>query len=205
MVDKARIHSGTAVPGWSSRIAGVLGVVLVALVVNACASAGPAPRAPQRVTTVSHRGLLVEVFNEPGVGARFVAAPPDSIWQVLPGVYDRLEIPVAEANRATWQLGSSGYRARRIEGDRLSQHLYCGTSGVTATPNADRYDVTLTVQTQLTVPDSGGTLVVTTVDGSATPRGVSGNRLYCSSKGTLEMRVAQLIVEALRRGGGGRP
>ena len=123
------------------------------------------------------------------------AASRPPLWAVLGTVYERLQIPVTLSNPPRWEFGNPRFLARRIEGARLSNHFDCGRT--LTGQRADEYAVTLSVVTRLTDAPGDSTAVVTTVDGSAKARATSGNALHCASKGTLEMRVAQLVVEAL--------
>lgn len=165
----------------------------------ACGGAGqtPSPPPPETVSRVFiPGGSGTEMHNEPGSAARIVLAPLDSVWLALPGVYDLLGIPEAGAAPAEKLFGHRGFRARRIEGKRLSTYLDCG-SGATAVPRADDYEVTLSLLTSLSEVATGGTMVLTTVDATAKPRATAGNPVHCSSKGTLELRLWELLVQAL--------
>ena len=175
-----------------------LTIAATAAILSGCASSGPTrtPLVPETVTQVADGVFTIEIFNKPGVGARMVPAPIDSVWDVLGEVYQRLEIPVALRLPAQRVLGNRAFRARRIEGKRLSTYLDCGR-GMTSVPYADEYAVTMLTLTQLSRGDAGGTTVETTVDGWAKPRAVSGDPLHCASRGSLELRVAQLVVELL--------
>ncbi len=180
-------------------------MVLVLAACGACASSGQGATqtAPETVSRVfvPGSGGRTEMYNQPGVGSRLVDAPLDSVWLALPKAYDLLGIPDAGVDPERTMFGNPGYRARRIEGERLSKYVDCGM-GATAAPNADQYDVTVSVLTHLTPGEDGGTMVVTTVEATGKPRAVSGNPVYCQSKGTLEARVAQLVVWVLVGGEG---
>jgi hypothetical protein len=168
----------------------------------ACAGAGqtPSPPGPDTVSRIYiPGGSGTEMHNEAGRAARFVLAPLDSVWLALPGVYEILGIPEAGAAPDEKLFGNTGFRARRIDGKRLSVYLDCG-SGATAVPRADNYEVTLSVLTGLSQPATGGTMVLTTVDGTAKPRTRAGNPVHCASEGTLELRLWELLVEALQGG-----
>jgi hypothetical protein len=70
---------------------------------------------------------------------------------------------------------------------------------LTATPNADQYEVNMIILTDLKpVEGSPGTVLTTTVDANARPRTHTGNPVHCQSKGTLELRVTQEIARALQ-------
>lgn len=170
---------------------------------GACASpapdtARPTPASVSRVgVTVSHGGLgSTEIRNDAGAVARTVAAPLDSIWAALPGVYETLGIAGAGADPEQKLYGNPAFKPRRIDGERLSRYIDCGR-GVTAAPRADEFDVTMSVITRLAPAAGGGTLVTTTVQASGKPRAVSGNPVFCPSKGTLEALVVDLLLEVL--------
>ena len=181
----------------------VLAMTLSAVVVSACALSGPATASLEPATVMRLErgggGQPVEVFHHRQEGGRLVAAPVDSVWRVLAEVYDRMGIPVARSDRGRSEFGHPGYRARRIEGKRLSRYLNCGRS--ISGPLADQYSVTLSVLTSLTAAE-GGTMVVTTVDGAAKSRETSsGGAVPCRSQaGKLELRLVELIVEVLEGG-----
>jgi hypothetical protein len=111
-------------------------------------------------------------------------------------VYEILRIPEAGADPEKKAFGNLEFRARRIEGERLSRYIDCGM-GATAVPNADSYQVTMSVLTRLAPAEDGGTVVETTVDANGKPRNVSGNPVHCQSIGTLETRVAELVLWVL--------
>jgi len=177
----------------SPRIALVL---LMAGVLGACAASGPRATvrdAPRR-TVVEGGGFgAIELFTEPGVGERTIEVETADVWAILPGVYEQLQIPVSLTDPGRKELGNRGYRARRIEGARMSKYFRCGTGMLGAL--ADEYNITLSVVTRLTDAPEGGTTILTVVDAVGRPRATSGNPLRCESTGVLELRVAQLVAE----------
>ena len=183
--------------------------IFMVLALAACGSAAapppPGPVAEPRISISTAPGAMgaVRMYNEPGVGVRHVNVPMDSVLLGLPRVYEMLGIPDHGVNPEGTQYGNVRFRARRIEGKRLSNYIDCGM-GPTAIPKADDYQVTLSVLTRLTPGEDGGTMVVTTVEATGKPRAVSGNPVYCQSNGTLEKRLADLVVWVLvggERGG----
>lgn len=167
--------------------------------------ATPAPAPVDRVMVTNQVGGMgvTELHDDRGVAAHRVAFAPGAVWRVLPGVYEQLGVPDHGAAPDELLYGSRNFRARRIEGDRLSAFLDCGM-GPTATPRADEYDVRMTVVSQVRDAGDGESLIETTVEASARPRGNSGNAVDCASRGTLESRVATLATLALTSGPGGR-
>lgn len=182
----------------------IVTVSLVFAAIGACASPGPdgarpAPESVKPVGISGSRGGIgrTEIHNEPRTVVRTVPAPVDSVWAVLPRVYEMLGIPQAGIDPERRIFGNPEFRPRRIQGERLSWYVDCGPS-VTAVPKADEYEVTLSLLTRLTAGETGGTVVATTVVATGKPRAVSGNPVYCQSTGTLEARVADLVLRVLR-------
>ena len=176
--------------------------ILAALACFACAPSGPSntPPPPEVVTRVYEPGGGgVEMYNVAGVGAREIPAPIDSVWMSLPRVYEMLEIPDVGAEPDQRLYGNLEFRARRIEGKRLSTFIDCGM-GATAVPYADDYQITMSVSTRLESSGNNATTAITTVSANGRPRAVSGNPVHCSSKGTLETRVADLVMYVLLGG-----
>lgn len=120
-----------------------------------------------------------------------VRESPSRVWSVLPAVFGTLGVPTRTLEPAAYTIGLESGRVARIEGGRLSQYLECG-NGILG-PNADNYDVTMTLLVQLAGHASGGTRVRTTLDAYARPRASSGEPLHCASTRTLERRLMQLV------------
>lgn len=170
-----------------------------------CASGGSGGREDATPTPAQVRSVVridgyapVEIFNEPGVGVRTIATEVGTAWRVLGGVYEQMGIPVTESDPRAMQLGNPAYLARRVDGDRMNSFIDCGSdfSG----PLANQYDITLTVITKLTSKGPESTEVLTMTDAYGKPRAVSGNSIHCTSRGVLEMRIAQKVADALQTG-----
>jgi len=116
----------------------------------------------------------VEVHTEASVTQRTFQVPPEQVWAVVPGVYERLEIPITTADPAAREIGNTGYLAV-----------------------ANSHDVTLSVVTKVIAQEGGATGVRTVLDASARARATSGNPVHCQSRGVLEERIGRLIAEAL--------
>lgn len=174
-------------------------VLLATLSVTiACApSYAPTPETVSRVT--SPGSGRVEIHNALSMVGRNVPAPMDSVWKVLPRVYEILGITEAAGDENGTTFGMIDFRPKRIEGKRLSTYIDCGM-GATAVPKADTYEITMSLLTRLSATDDGHTRVETTVEASGKPRAVTGNPIYCQSNGVLESRVADLVLWVLVSG-----
>jgi hypothetical protein len=158
------------------------------------ASKGGVPSVTQISTT--DPTLRTELAAESDMHSRPIAAPPDSVWALLSDVYAALSLPVTVRDPDNRAIGATSHRPRRIEGKRLSLYLDCG-EGITATPYADQYEVTLSLLTQVRSLPTGGSLLVSEVRATARARTTSGNAITCTSRRTLEERIADLAEQQL--------
>jgi hypothetical protein len=117
------------------------------------------------------------------------------VWAVLPSVFESLGVDAQMIDPTSFVIGTQGLRTSRVEGALLSEYLDCG--GGVAGPNAESYDVTLSLFVQLEAEQADSTRVRTVVDALARSRYNLGQELQCSSFGTLERRVVALVDEWL--------
>ena len=188
--------TSAAAPQTSAPSARIALALLMLGTLGACASPGPGATArttPERVMVEGGSYGGIELFTEPGSSERTIQVKSADVWAILPAVYEQLQIPLTLSNPGTKELGNRGYRARRIEGSRMSKYFSCGTGMLGAL--ADQYHITLSVVTRLTAEAGGGTKILTTVDAIGQPRATAGASLRCESNGVLELRVAQLVSE----------
>lgn len=178
-------------------------ILLAAAGTLACGSAGspPAPTVT-RVGVSSGAGSMgmTELHNTAGSTVHTLPLRPDSVLAALPRVYELLGIEGVGAAAAEGMVGARNFRPRRIDGKRLSRFIDCG-SGVTATPKADQYAVTMTLLSRAVAADETGTRLETTLEASARSQAAAGDRVSCQSNGVLEKRVAELVSWLLLSGG----
>ena len=126
-----------------------------------------------------------------------LTAPVDALWKVLPAVYDSLGIEITRRDPASHTLGNDGLRLRRRLGKvPLQRYLDCGSSQ--GGPNAESYDVHLTVRTRLQPGAAGHSRLSTTVQAQARPINFAGDWVRCTSKNQLEQRIAELGTALVR-------
>ncbi len=169
----------------------------IAIVLAGCATAGGTQSGsePERVTVISSGLTELEVrTTDAGTGGYHSGAPVEHVWAVLPQVYEELGVQLAVHDSVSRRIGNTGFRPRRLGDARLSQYLRCGTS-ITATPNADRYQVQVSLITRLSDSGDGGTTIATFLSATARPRDVGGSTVNCASTGRLEERVAEMVDE----------
>ncbi len=131
------------------------------------------------------------------VNSVLVNAPVEKAWTALQAAYATLGIPVTDLNQQSRTIGNNAYRVRRRIGDVPTMRaLDCG--GDSGMPNAETYQLLLTVKSRIIANDAGGSVVQTTLEGtgkSATTAASSDVR--CSSLGALEKRIADLIKSSI--------
>lgn len=121
-----------------------------------------------------------------------VALPADSIWKLLPALYQSMGLPLDENNAVARRLGSCWRRVRgRLAGSSLSRYLDCGE--LRQMPNADRSDVDLLALTAVR-EENGVAGVATVVMGWANVEG--GGRQWCQSRGALEKKIQDGVTKA---------
>jgi hypothetical protein len=127
-----------------------------------------------------------------------VAAAPEKVFTVLPGVYEALGVPINTVRSDGNTIGAREVRMpRRLGKVALSQYVDCGTNA-TGSPNADTYAVTMSVLTRV-APAASGSTVVTQIAATARPITVSGNTIQCSSTGRLEQAINSGVAEQAAR------
>ncbi len=157
--------------------------------------------------TASHSGQEMEDIITTAVGPYYVRATSETVassdsvdaaveqvWSVLPRVYEELGIPLGGIDARSRQLGNAQFQPRRIGGSRLSRFLDCGSS-VGVSSYADTYEVTMSLTTRVKESDDGRAVVQTQLHAVAEPKAVMGDPVFCTSKGTLERRIAELVAE----------
>ncbi len=117
-----------------------------------------------------------------------VTASAAKAWEVLAAVYTDLGLEINFREPAAVRLGSCFQKVRSRLGKKpLSTFVDCGdTNGL---PNADRYEVAITVLTTVRPHPNGGASLFTFVQGVGLDGASSTNRRWCYSRGTLEERI----------------
>lgn len=120
----------------------------------------------------------------------------DRVWRVLPTAYDSLKIPLTAVDPGKHYLGNEGMKIRqRLGAVSLSTYIDCGQAQIG--PSADSYDVYLNVTTTAKVISPTETQIATTVESAARPLSFSQEYSNCSSKGTLEARISEIVANRL--------
>lgn len=140
------------------------------------------------------RGIRVNDDN--GVMVSDIAATPSKVWWALPEAFDSLGVPLTLVDHPKKTLANEGFKARAKLGPaRLSTYFECGTTQVG--PNADSYEMFITVTAQLDSLAPASTRLTTTVSAAAKPLQFAQEFSRCTSKGTLEKEILAVVKSKL--------
>ncbi|HZF67198.1 MAG TPA: hypothetical protein VEZ47_04090 [Gemmatirosa sp.] len=174
---------------------------LLPLLAASCASSGAAAdvgRSRTTLQTVAVDGggtYDMNVFRSVRGDQFEVPATADAVFRVLPSAFTNVGLEantIVAAERQIALIG--GVMRRRLGKERLSRYLTCG-EGATGTPNADEYEVRLTVGARVlpVTADSARSALSTTVTATARPMGRSSPPIDCATTGALEVRLAEEV------------
>jgi hypothetical protein len=144
-------------------------------------------------------GPTLNITRTESPNVQTFAFAPDQVWRLLPGVLDSLGIPVGTLEPSKRTIGNSGLKVRsRLKAVPLSRYIDCGSSTQIG-PNADNYDVVLTMLVHVQPGEAGSSTVTTNFDAVARPVNFAQDYSQCSSKGLLERRVFEILNARLQR------
>lgn len=165
--------------------------------VSGCAATGTgSPSAKPATQTIGGDAGTLTMANTLTADVSHLTYTPDAIFKILPSVFDSVGIPVNIVDPTRKQVGNSGYKIRQRLGKApLSRYLDCGNTQIG--PNADSYDVVLTVTTTVTAEGASGAALSTIVDAQARPATYNQGYTHCASKGGIEIRIADIVKARL--------
>jgi len=177
------------------------------LPVLACASSGVrsgganAPTPPDRVVLVDERGRIYRTpVTRTDAEEQVVPGTMQESVRALVGAYESLGLSVNTVDWNTGVVAARGILApRRIAGAVLGRFVDCGSTQV-GQQRADSYAVTLTTESVVRPAETGRMVISTLVNGSARPRGVSGEPVPCATTGALERRIHVQVAKQLAGG-----
>ncbi len=168
------------------------------LTLTGCASSPDSGRASSptqtRVHTASGAVISVNTGAQPTEHALPVDAEPDAAFRAATKAFAELQIPVTTLITSERRIGNPSYRVRRqIGGTSLARYLDCGRGN--HGPNAEVYQITMSVESVITAAPAGGSTVRTTVTASGVPTNFPTGAVNCTTTGELEKRIAQLVED----------
>ena len=180
-------------------------ILLFAVVLSGCASTQGAPGAQppveisattQRIQSAMDNTKIIggAVANQVAVGVN-VAAPATDVWTALQAVYAELKVPEGTLETSSRTIGNQQFRVRRkFAGESMMKWVDCGSGS--GGPNAETYDIQLSVVSYVAVVGAKESTLTTRVSGQGSdPAFGRGNSTVCNTQGELEKRI-ELMVKA---------
>lgn len=177
-----------------------LSAVSAALLLGACASSGsgPTPARPATQTMGSADVGMITVTNATTADVSHLPYSVDAVWRIMPSVFDSVGVPITLLDQASHSIGNQGYKLRgRLGKVTLSRLLDCGNTQIG--PNADTYDVYMSVVTTIQAEGASGAKLSTVVDAKARPITYNQGYSNCSSRGGIEIKIADLVKARLSK------
>lgn len=176
-------------------------VLFVALATVGCASAPSSAGTPivtqapitQRVVMAGERTLSINTMNVNAGNTSLVVASMDSAWAALRAVWTELGIPITNLVDDQHVVGNETFKTRRRIGKIPMQNILdCGsTQGM---PNAETYDIMMSIWSFLAPNPKGGLNLVTRMDATGkSPNFSRDASVTCSSVGELEKVIATQV------------
>ena len=184
-----------------ARVSSLL-VMLAALSAAGCASSsGGTSRAVPNVTQTPVTQRIITPTSVVNINtvdvnsgySQIVVASMDATWTALNLAYSDLKIPINTLVDAQHIVGNDSFKVRRRVGSLLMQQvLDCGNAqGI---PNAETYDIQMSIISTLTPNPKGGVNLLTRIDATGrSPNFSRENPVICHSSGALEKQIAELV------------
>lgn len=182
-------------------------VLLLAVALGACASSQSAPGSQppvevgattQRIQSAMDNTKILGgvVANQVAVGVS-VAAPANDVWTALQAVYAELKVPEGTLETASRSIGNQQFRVRRkFAGESMVKWVDCGNGS--GGPNAETYDIQLSLISYVTVVSATQSNLTTRVSGQGSdPAFGRGNSVVCNTQGELEKQIEKMVKARL--------
>lgn len=182
-------------------------LLLAAVTAAGCASgaSGGASATPnvtmtpvtQRIVTPAGSMLSINTVDVNAGHAQIIIGTMDAAWTALNVTYSDLKIPITTLVDAQHLVGTESFKVRRRVGDIPMQRILdCGNAqGI---PNAETYDIVMSISSYLTPNPKGGLNLITRIDATGrSPSFARENAVACHSSGTLEKDIAERVRRKL--------
>jgi hypothetical protein len=160
----------------------------------------PVGTGSRRVTVVTAAGTQsISTRQDDAASVQVVDHSVDALWKVLPAVYEEMGLSVTTVNPAQKLIGSDNIKLRKsLKGTPLSRYFDCGQTQIG--PNADDYEISLTMLTRLVAASAGSSKVELTTIVSARPVARRQNPQNCVNLGNLDAKFLTALKAAAASG-----
>jgi hypothetical protein len=179
--------------GAGFRVRGA-GFVVCFATLSACGAAVVSNGEPAPVKPAPVEAPTPAVTSDPTVHApraESFEATPDRVWAAVARAYAAVGLKINGVDSVTRTMGFAGIIRGSLKGTRLSAFFDCGSQ---MGANADSYDITLYIATQVASnPQTRRILVTTGLRVSGQSPAFASTRSVCTTKGELERRIMDAI------------
>lgn len=170
---------------------------------SACASApgsrndDPAATMVQTSTSIlsagqANSGIGTGMTSIVVASATRIGATAELVFTSLPAIYEKLGVAVTSMVTKDRMLGNPDLRARaRLGGLPLRRLFDCG--GTTGEPNADTFQLTISVSSEVKDNGDGSSVLSTLVQATGRPVQFGGGDVRCTTTGELERQIEQQV------------
>lgn len=172
-------------------------LAVAALATLACASSGSTGVGPyeQSHVIVDAPGGRYDLLltREQYLSSDTLTVTPKAAWPALVQTYAAFGVPLQGADQSRYMIATQYFHAHSsFAGERMSRWLECGS---TMTGDiATTYEITLRFGSLLDTSVVGRTIVRSAVTATAVATGTGTTPVQCSSRGSLEKRIAALVA-----------
>ena len=178
-------------------------LVLIVLLTAACAPAvksatETSPAQPDRVLATDDRtGVSIRATSDGAATRVTLAATADDVFNAVTSSYAMLKVPVTYADKGIGEQGNKKFMmSRMFDRQPVSAYLNCGDDPFGG-PNANANPVQVSIVTRARASGGTSTILETMVSGVTYKGGGNTGAIYCTSTGTLEQHIAEMVASRL--------
>ena len=178
-------------------------LVLLSFLAAGCAPASTSatatpPAQPDRVVAVDDRiGQSIRTSNDASATRVTLAATADQVFNAVTQSYAFLKIPITYADKGLGEQGNKKFVvSRTFDGHPISAYLNCGDDPFGG-PNANANPVQVSIVTRARASGGTSTVLETLVTGVTYKGGGNSGPIYCSTTGTLEQHLGEMVASRI--------
>jgi hypothetical protein len=181
-------------------------LVLLSLLATACAPAvksatDSSPAQPDRILATDDRiGVSIRATSDGSATRVTLGATSDQVFNAVTASYAFLKIPITYADKGLGEQGNKKFMmSRMFDRQPVSAYLNCGDDPFGG-PNANANPVQVSVVSRAKASGGTRTLLETMVSGVTYKGGGNTGPIYCTSTGTLEQHIAEMVASRVPTG-----
>ena len=183
-----------------------LTLVCAAVVIAGCAPAtqsatATSPAQPDRVLATDDRiGVSIRATSDGSATRISLSATADEVFNAVTSSFAMLKVPITYADKGLGEQGNKKFMmSRTFDSQPVSAYLNCGDDPFGG-PNANSNPVQVSIVTRARASGGTSTVLETMVSGVTHKPGGNSGAIYCTSTGTLEQHIAEMVTSRISKG-----